>query len=177
VPESSHEALAATRESLEDYRPQLADAVMACRPSRGNPAPSTWWSNGARSSPRSRAMAGRRQPMKGHAVKLEEYVIHDAVVLASSIRDRQVTGSEVIAAAREAIDAVNPQVDAVVETAGLPVMSGPLSFAVQTGLPFGSELVARAGREDLLFQLAGQLERATPWIHRRPPVWPVWKAA
>jgi hypothetical protein len=38
VPEGSHEALAATRESLQDHLPQLADAARACRPSRGNPA-------------------------------------------------------------------------------------------------------------------------------------------
>jgi amidase len=34
----------------------------------------------------------------------------------------------------------------------------------------GVQLVARAGREDLLIQVAAQLERAVPWADRHPAV-------
>ena len=36
------------------------------------------------------------------------------------------------------------------------------------GLPIGVQLVAATAREDILFQLAGQLERAQPWFDRLP---------
>lgn len=41
--------------------------------------------------------------------------------------------------------------------------------AVHDGLPIGVQLVAAHGREDRLLQLAGQLERETGWLDRRPP--------
>ena len=50
---------------------------------------------------------------------------------------------------------------------GLPAMSVPL-FLSKSGLPIGMQFVAGYGREDLLFQLAGQLERESPWAHRNP---------
>ena len=50
---------------------------------------------------------------------------------------------------------------------GLPAMSVPL-FVSKSGLPIGIQFVAGYGREDLLFQLAGQLERESPWAHRKP---------
>ncbi|MFC5231826.1 amidase family protein [Pseudonocardia zijingensis] len=56
-------------------------------------------------------------------------------------------------------------------TAGLPAASLPLFQDETTGMPIGIELAAASGREDLVLALAGQLERAAPWIHRRPAVW------
>jgi amidase len=52
---------------------------------------------------------------------------------------------------------------------GNPVISLPL-HATADGLPLGVQLVARVGREDLLFRVAAQLEQAAPWAGRRPPV-------
>lgn len=52
---------------------------------------------------------------------------------------------------------------------GLPAMSVPLGMS-SGGLPIGMQFASGFGRDGLLFQLAGQLERARPWIDRRPPV-------
>jgi len=52
---------------------------------------------------------------------------------------------------------------------GAPAMSVPLHWTAD-GLPLGTHFVARHGGEDVLFRLAGQLERAQPWKDRRPPL-------
>ena len=59
---------------------------------------------------------------------------------------------------------------------GAPAMSVPLHWTEPTdtapqGLPIGMMFGARYGQEGLLYRLAGQLEQAQPWAHRRPPVW------
>ena len=59
----------------------------------------------------------------------------------------------------------------VFNAAGLPAMSVPLFQDAATGLPIGMQFVAPAGREDVLFQVAGQLERSLPWAARQPGVW------
>jgi len=55
----------------------------------------------------------------------------------------------------------------VYNVTGQPAMSVPLYWN-DPGLPIGVHLVARFGREDVLFRLAGQLERARPWFDRLP---------
>jgi amidase len=45
---------------------------------------------------------------------------------------------------------------------GQPAMSMPLAKD-DTGLPIGVQFVAATGREDVLFQLAGQIEQVAPW--------------
>ncbi len=50
---------------------------------------------------------------------------------------------------------------------GQPAMAVP--GGVVDGLPIGVQLVAAFGREDILLQVAAQLERATGWLDRRPP--------
>ena len=50
---------------------------------------------------------------------------------------------------------------------GQPGMSLPLYWS-SNGLPLGVQVMAPLGREDLLLAVAGQVERADPWMAKRP---------
>jgi amidase len=52
---------------------------------------------------------------------------------------------------------------------GQPAISLPL-FWNEDGLPIGVQCTAAFGAEEVLFDLAGELERARPWAARRPPI-------
>jgi amidase len=54
---------------------------------------------------------------------------------------------------------------------GQPAVSLPLHWT-PGGLPVGVQLVAAYGREDLLIQVASQIEQAAPWAGRHPPLEP-----
>ncbi|MFF4099567.1 amidase [Streptomyces sp. NPDC001903] len=60
---------------------------------------------------------------------------------------------------------------AAFNVAGTPAMSVPLGFDPATAMPIGVQFAAGYGREDVLFRLAAQLEKAAPWAARKPPVW------
>ncbi len=53
---------------------------------------------------------------------------------------------------------------------GMPAASLPLGWSGD-GLPVGVMLAARPAEEELLLALCAQVEAATPWDGRRPPVW------
>lgn len=52
---------------------------------------------------------------------------------------------------------------------GQPAMSMPLHFT-ESGLPIGVHFIGRYADEATLFRLAGQLEKARPWLGRKPKV-------
>jgi amidase len=52
---------------------------------------------------------------------------------------------------------------------GQPAISLPLHVS-EEGLPIGVQLVAAAGREDVLIRIATQLEAEVKWAERRPPL-------
>ena len=51
---------------------------------------------------------------------------------------------------------------------GQPCMSVPL-YWTEAGLPVGVQLVGKFAADATLFRLAGQLERARPWLNKIPP--------
>ena len=53
---------------------------------------------------------------------------------------------------------------------GQPAINVPLHWSGE-GLPIGVQFAGRFGEDDVLLQLAAQLEQAQPWIQRKPPVW------
>ncbi len=53
-------------------------------------------------------------------------------------------------------------------TTGQPAINLPLHWS-EDGLPIGVQLAADYGREDVLIQVASQLEAAHPWAHLKPP--------
>lgn len=57
----------------------------------------------------------------------------------------------------------------VANMTGQPAISMPLGMSGE-GLPIGVMAMGRYGEEALLFSLAGQVEKAAPWIGRRPPL-------
>lgn len=66
------------------------------------------------------------------------------------------------------IFAVGPYT-AAFNISGHPAISLPLARTAAQ-VPVGVQVVARYGREDVLFRVASQLEQALPWADRRPPV-------
>jgi amidase len=56
---------------------------------------------------------------------------------------------------------------AIVNVTGQPAISLPL-FHGEDGLPTGIQLIGPPAREDVILQLAAELEQALPWADRRP---------
>ena len=58
---------------------------------------------------------------------------------------------------------------AVFNATGQPAMSVPLSWS-REGLPIGIHIAGRFGDDETLMALAAELEQASPWFDRRPPI-------
>ncbi len=56
--------------------------------------------------------------------------------------------------------------------AGAPAISLPLGWT-SNGLPVGVQICSAVGQERVLLELAFELEKAQPWIAKKPPVWAV----
>jgi amidase len=56
-------------------------------------------------------------------VKFEEYIRYDAIGLSQLVRDRSVTGEDLVATARSAVDRLDPQLNAIIEL--WPDVTGP----------------------------------------------------
>ena len=54
-------------------------------------------------------------------------------------------------------------------SSGQPAISLPLHWS-EAGLPIGVQLVSAYAREDVLLRVAAQVEAASPWAHRHPPM-------
>ncbi|WP_345828085.1 amidase [Erwinia sp. HDF1-3R] len=60
---------------------------------------------------------------------------------------------------------------ALANICGTPAMSVPSDISEGLNLPVGMQFFAAFGGESLLYNLAGQLERAFPWQLTKPSVW------
>ncbi len=58
---------------------------------------------------------------------------------------------------------------AIMNVTGLPAIALPL-YHGEDGLPLAVQLIGPPAREELVLQVAGQLEQALPWADRRPPL-------
>jgi amidase len=81
-------------------------------------------------------------------MKLSEYVEQDGLGLAELIREREVQGAEVLACARRMLEAVNPQINAVIEAYAEPLAGRDDPSAPFVGVPFVIK--------DLVVHAAGQ---------------------
>jgi amidase len=95
----------------------------------------------------------------------------EALVLGALAKTDATTVLERINALDSAIDRVFEftPFTALANFTGAPSMSVPLHWNA-AGLPIGVMFTAKLGGERVLFELAGQLERARPFGERRPPL-------
>jgi len=96
------------------------------------------------------------------------------VVLTPSLAQRPVAIGEIDASAPDPAATFRRSGEftpftAIANVTGQPAVSLPLSHGVD-GLPSGIQLIGRPADEATLLALAAQLEAASPWAGRRPPI-------
>ena len=69
-------------------------------------------------------------------MKLNEYIKYDGLGLAELIRNREVSATEVIDCAGQAIDSVNPQINSIIEQFSAPLSANQSPDAPFQGVPF-----------------------------------------
>lgn len=68
-------------------------------------------------------------------MRVGEYAVLDATAIAALVRDGQVTPAEVFEVARAAVESVNPEINAVIETYSAPNFPDPAQCAPFIGVP------------------------------------------
>ena len=95
------------------------------------------------------------------------------LLLSPSMAQRPFAIGEVTGAGADLVQTVGDAMAAVpftppFNTTGQPAINLPMHWSAD-GLPIGIQLAADYGREDVLIQVASQLEAAHPWAHLTPP--------
>jgi amidase len=119
--------------------------------------------------PRRRRLLGARPSTTGRITALwDDYDVLMTPALASAPVAAEGGYGRPAAVAVDIAGRMSP-FTAVFNLTGQPAITVPIGVDGE-GLPTAVQLVGRVGAEEVLYSLAGQLERAAPWIQRRPGV-------
>lgn len=96
-------------------------------------------------------------------------VLMSAVLLKPPVKIGDINGSLPLGTLSERLNAY-ADFTMVQNAFGGPAISLPM-YWTPDGLPIGVQFASRAGDERTLLELAFELEQASPWVKRHPPVW------
>ena len=94
---------------------------------------------------------------------MSKCIYDSATSLAKTIRDKQLSAVEVVSTHFERIEAVNGQLNALVQ------LASARAGATTDNLPIGVQIVRRPWREDVVFAIAQAIETSLGG-YQRPPL-------